>query len=163
MLSNNEMSNLIETDPTVLFQNPFLTGLVQRHLLKIQEEVLESPLPTFLASINFHRNLIFNEAGMKLLNSTPQQMLARSLPSLWVPPGELKPINYDKQIPPYLQEVLALLRQQSELPAHRYWGWKSNGDEQAEWGQWVADIKLRDLGGGHYARLMVDRDWIPAA
>lgn len=153
------MSNAITQNDLLSEENPFILGLITEKLLNLQEEVLNNKRPTFLVSINYHKNLIFNQPGLRLLNCDPKQMLEREIPSLWVPPGKIKPVNYRQQIPPHLDEIIKLLRQQSELSSHSYAAWRTSGNASAEWGRWTADIKLRDLGGGHFARLMINQGW----
>ncbi len=155
------MSDVAALDPLATTENPFLSGLVTDSLLRLQQEVYQSSRPAFLVSINYHRNLIFNQAGLDLLDSTPQQLLKRNLSALWVPPQQLKPVSYQEQPPPHLAEILKLLRQQSELNSFSYLGWRNQGDERAEWGRWTSDIRVREVAKGHYARLMLHCGWDP--
>lgn len=138
-------------------------GLPRSEVLRLTDEVSKYEAPTFLVSIKLHRNLIVNEAALKFMDSSPEELFAKSLPKLWVPPSKLKPISsraYEENLPPHLQEVHQLLTQQSELIGHKYHGWKVNGaDTDAIWVRWTSDIKYREIRNNreevHPLRLMV--------
>ena len=152
----HKMTNLIEKYP---FVNHALLGGIEYDSIQRQiEEVASLNLPAFLVSMDVHRNLMVNEAGLKLMETTPERIFAKSLAKLWVPPTELRPVSsktYEVYLPPHLQEIHSLLKQQGELKKHHYYNWKVNGEEtKSEWVKWTSDIKFRELGNIN-CRLMV--------
>jgi hypothetical protein len=151
-----------------LLKYPYLNGTLLSgydydKVSRLADEVASLNRPAFLVSMSLHRNLIVNEAALEYMESTPQELFAKSLAKLWVPPSSFKPINYEVNLPPHLQEIHNLLRQQKDLLEHKYYGWKVNGpDTKSDWVRWTSDIRHRNLGVGadgqeHHCRLMVSR------
>jgi len=138
-------------------------GLINDEWKRIIDEIYAEKNPCFLVSMDFHRNILFNQPAVDLLNSTPEKLLTKSLPKLWIPPTELKPVEYDISPPQRLVDFNGLLRQQSSLSAYRYQSWKENADlNTAEWVEWIDDITYKSLPNGGNARKMLVLDWEPA-
>jgi hypothetical protein len=89
-------------------------GYPQSEVLRLTEELSKYESPAFLVSMKLHRNLIVNEAALKLMDSSPEELFAKPLAKLWMPPNQIKPISdmaYEECLPPHLQEVHQLLTQ----------------------------------------------------
>lgn len=151
-------------DFNAVMSNLFLgfSGLVNDGWKRIIDEIYEEQRPCFLVSLDFHRNILFNQAAVDLLNSTPEKLLTKSLPKLWVPPSEIQPVEYDLKPPQKLVDFNSLLRQQSTLRSHRFQNWKENAvSGTAEWVEWTDDISYHELPNGGNARKMVVLGWEP--
>lgn len=155
------MNELREVIPYINLE--LMGGLPRAEVFRLIDEISKYENPVFLVSMKLHRNLIVNEAALKLMDSSPEELFAKSLPKLWVPPPHVKPISdkaYEENLPPHLQEMHQLLTQQSELIGHKYHGWKVNGaDTDAIWVSWTSDIKYKEIKDSrdetHPLRLMV--------
>lgn len=147
--------NLVESFP--------LLGKVDDFWIRIAMEIHQESKPCFLVSMDYHKNILFNEAAVKLLNSTTEKLLTKSLPKFWVPPQEIQPLDYDTIVPQQLTDFNSLLRGQSILRSHRYQGWREDAQAgTAAWGTWVDDVYYKELPLGGNARKMVVLDWIEA-
>jgi len=133
--------------------NSAISGVVNEEWLRIAEAVCNESRPSFLVSMLEHRNVLVNEAACNLMDCSAEELLSRNLAPLWVPPGELKPVSYCVQLPPHLDELHRLLRQQTALVGHTFENWKSAEDD-AIWVRWNDDIRYVELDGRSY-RLMV--------
>lgn len=157
----HKMETLIQKYPYI--NHALLGGCNYDSIQRLIDEMASLNLPAFLVSMDIHRNLMVNEAGLKLMDSTPEELFSKSLAKLWVRPTELKPVSsktYEIHLPPHLQEIHGLLKQQGELIKHHYYGWKVNGQEtDTQWVRWTSDIKYRsltkDIRGEINCRLMV--------
>lgn len=151
---------LVFFNPNVLESFP-LFGKIDDFWLGMAMEIHQEQKPCFLVSMDLHRNILFNEAAVKLLNTTSEKLLAKSLPKFWVPPQEIQPVDYDANIPQQLTDFNSLLRGNSLLYSHRYEGWREDAQAgTATWGTWVDDIEYKELPLGGNARKMVVLDWI---
>ena len=91
------------------------------------------------------------------MGCSSEELLRRDLAPLWVPPGELKPIDYRVQLPPYLEEFNQLLRQQTEVLNHSFSNWKPVGDNSdATWTTWNDDLKVYVVDGHPYRLMRVN-------
>lgn len=148
---NNRMVAFIKEYPYI--NGPLLGGCDYEVVQRLVDEISKLSVPAFLVSMDLHRNLIVNEAALIMMRSTPEELFRKNLSKLWVPPTQLKPITYENQLPPHLQEVHTLLKQTKELMNHSYYGWKNNGDDsESEWVKWTSDIKYRSLGKDRQGR-----------
>ena len=141
-------ANLLESFP--------LRGLVSDDWMRLAMSVHQEDKPCFLVSIDSHKNVIFNQAALDLLNATPEQMFVQSLPKLWVPQHEILPVDYERKVPSKLTDFNSHLRQQSKLESFVFENWRSNlGEGTATWTRWTDDIEYVELPGGSNARKMV--------
>lgn len=141
-------ANLLESLP--------LRGLVSDNWMRLAMSVHQEDKPCFLVSIDFHTNVIFNQAALDLLNATPEQMLVQSLPKLWVPQSQILPVNYERKVPSELTDFNTHLRQQTKLESFVFENWRSNlGEGTATWTRWTDDIEYVELPSGGNARKMV--------
>lgn len=139
-------------------EEPFmLKGLVTDDWLRLAEEINNEDRPTFLVSMLRHKNVLVNTAACQMMGCSDEELLRRDLAPLWVPPGELKPISYSIQLPPHLDEMHGLLRQQTELLSHSFSNWKPAGDSSdAIWTVWNDDIKFVEVEGHPYRLMRVN-------
>lgn len=138
-----------------------LGGYNTEDIERLVEEINRYNAPAYLVSMDLHRNLMCNDEGLKLMDANPKQLWDRYLPTLWVPPSKIKPINYKRvQLPPFMQEMHSSLKRERELRNHRYENWWTNGENtEAEWSRWQSDILYRELktpqNKVHNTRIMV--------
>ena len=133
-----------------------LRGLVSDEWLKLALSVHQEQCPCFLVSTEFHKNIVFNQAALDLLNAAPKDLLAQSLPKLWVPQNQILPIDYEQKLPPQLTDFNTHLRQQSKLESFVFENWRSNYAEgTAIWTRWTNNIEYVELPSGGNARKMV--------
>ncbi|MFM6358001.1 MAG: hypothetical protein ACKPH7_27255 [Planktothrix sp.] len=138
-------------------EEPMIKGLTNTQWLRVAEEILNESRPTFLVSMTQHKNVLVNSAACDLMGCSAEELLSRDLAPLWVPPGQLKPISYNVQLPPHLEEFHRLLQQQSELINHTFSNWKPAGDNtDAHWVVWNDDIRFVELDGNPYRLMRVN-------
>ena len=131
-----------------------LKGLPDQNWLRIAEEIYQNPNPCFLVDMGAMQNTLVNSAACAMMDCSAEELLSRKLSKLWVPPGQMEPIDYDKCLPPHLQEFHNLLSSQSRLENHRFRGWQPAGDNtSAHWVEYVDNIQVVELSGRFY-RLM---------
>ncbi|AFZ11505.1 hypothetical protein Cri9333_0555 [Crinalium epipsammum PCC 9333] len=160
--TNSDFNNVVDFNEMSSHLVLGFNGLINDDWKQVIDEIYAEERPCFLVSMDFHRNILFNQAAVKLLNSTPEKLLTKSLPKLWVPPKEIKPVEYDANPPQRLVDFNSLLRQQSTLLSYRYQNWKDNALENtAQWVEWIDDISYKSLPNGGNARKMVVLDWQP--
>ncbi len=134
-----------------------LYGLVTDQWKRLISEINNESRPTFLVSMVQHKNILVNPAACEMMGCSSEELLRRDLAPLWVPPGELKPINYSVQLPPYLEEFNKLLRQQTELFNHSFSNWKPAGDNSdATWTTWNDDLRVEVIDGHPYRLMRVN-------
>lgn len=141
-------------------EQPFLWGCVSGEWLRIAMAISEEPLPCFLVSMDYHRNIMFNKAALELLHSTPHKLLTKSLPKFWVP--KLEPVDYSEALPTSIVDFNEALRtsSSSRLNNFKFQGWKENAEENtAEWVEWTENVEYVELPNGGHARKMTVWDW----
>lgn len=141
-----------------------LMGLVDDDWLRLASEIHSENNPCFLVSMDYHRNILFNKAAVDLLHTTPDKLLQKPLPKMWV--SQPQPIDYYRSLPNALIDFNQALRcnSASYLENFKFQNWKENAEENtAEWVEWRDNIEYKELPNGGHARKMVVLEWSPVS
>jgi hypothetical protein len=123
---------------------------------KLSESIYGSSQPKALVSIETHKNMLFNDGVVALMEMSPSQLYSADLRLYWRSPEEMTPSAcLSDRLPEQLDLVLRELRQCSVLENKRYSGWKAN-----QFGVWTATIEAVQIQN-EWARLMTTHDFEP--